>query len=71
MGGIANQELMDLCGRHSILRSTKCTRPEWPIDIKTKERGRVVKRISENRAGRRKVVRLRLRWMECVENDLS
>ena len=68
---ITNQELRELYRDPDIVGDIKMKRLEWIGHVLRMERGRTARRILEEKpAGRRKVGRQRLRWLDGVEEDL-
>jgi hypothetical protein len=67
-----NKELQDQYRSVNIVTSIKLRQMEWAGHIVRMNDERMVKRVFlGNPGGRRKPGRLRLRWLDCVEDDLK
>jgi hypothetical protein len=67
-----NKELQDQYRSANIVRSIKVRRLEWVGHVVRMDDERMVKRVFlGNPGGRRKPGRPRLRWLDCVEDDLK
>jgi hypothetical protein len=67
-----NKELQDQYRSADIVTSIKVRRLEWAGHVVRMDDERMVKRVFlGNPGGRRKPRRPRLRWLDCVEDDLK
>jgi hypothetical protein len=67
-----NKELQDQYRSADIITSIKVRRLEWAGHVVRMDDERMVKRVfPRNPGGRRKPRRPRLRWLDCVEDDLK
>jgi hypothetical protein len=67
-----NKELQDQYRSANIVTSIKLRQLDWAGLIVRMDDERMVKRVFlGNPGGRRKPRRLRLRWLDCVEDDLK
>jgi hypothetical protein len=67
-----NKELQGQCRSADIVTSIKVRRLEWAGHVVRMDDERTAKRVFlGNPGGRRKPERPRLRWLDCVEDDLK